>query len=679
MEDWHSQELQDYVRAEGAYAREYLQALPRRQELYEHLQAANVTALKTFAPQMIRAGNKLFALRLFTETAVPVLVVHDPDQVEARPRILYDPNTDPAAMTTTIDWFLPSGDGAFVACGLSQGGSENSTLHILDTITGKELAVSFPRVMGGGVCWLPDHRTLAFLQLKEPTPDQPETERYNDGCVYLYRLAEPDAPLQPAMRRGLNPSLPVARTDFPVIWSAPHCAWVFAVPLHGVQNELTICAVPVSELLADPSSCQWRRLVDVADGVTRFTPYGDEIFLVTSHMAPHNKVVAMSLIEADFAAARVVIPEGQSVITEIGISGDRLLVQDFLVDIDSLRSVPLSGGEPDNIKLPVAGNIVEWAALPGTLALFVNIQSITVPPTIYRKEPGPDGDFVDTHWLPKPDLDTSSFLVEEVRIPSHDGIRVPMTIVCRPDLVKNGTNPTLVMGYGSYGFSDLAVFLPLLRPFILTWVDQGGVFAFGHLRGSGALGKEWYEAGRKSKKENTILDFIACGEYLIREGYTSSAHLAAAGTSAGGIPAAGALVRRPELFAAVILDVALLNTLRYEFSENGPGNIPEFGTVADPEDFAALLRMDALHLVRDGVAYPAVLLTTGLNDPRVVVWEATKMTARLQAATSSGRPILLRVEEQGGHGALGATSVQINAQWADELAFLRSVMSGPLN
>ena len=669
MEDGHSQELADFVREQGAYARAYLDALPNREALYQRLQSLNVTPIRLVGRHLILVPDKLFALHLFAGNARPTLVLNDPDHLDVEPRILVDTNQLSGAAHTAIDWFIPSGDGAFVAYGLSEAGSENSTLHVLEVATAHALPVSFPRAEAVG--WLPDHRALAFVQFNELSPGQPETERYNDAGVYFYRVTEPDTPAQLALRRDLNPTFSLVSTDIPMIWSVPDCPWAIGLAVHGVLNEVTIYVVPVTDLVADPTTCQWRRIVDVADGVTHYAASGDRLFLVTSHQAPRNQVVAMSLTDdADFASARVVVPPGESVITDIGIAGDRLLVQDFLVDTNSLRTVPLAGGEPEAVTLPVAGSVVEWAAAPGTNALFLTIQSPVVPPTTYRGEIGRAGSFVDTRWLPKLPIDTSDIEVHEVRIPSHDGVMVPLTIIHRRGLTRSGMNPTCLSGYGSYGLFDPAeAFLPL----ILTWVERGGVFAFGHIRGGGAFGKEWHEAGLKTKKENTIQDFIACGEYLVREHYASPAYLAGRGTSAGGIPAGGAMVRRPDLWAAVILDVADNNALRTEFSEGGPMNIPEFGSIADAEEFQGLLQMDALHRVQDGVAYPAVLLTTGLNDPRLPVWQATKMTARLQAATSSLRPILLRVEEQGGHGALSNTVDQTNAAWADELAFLLSV------
>ncbi|HLX41289.1 MAG TPA: prolyl oligopeptidase family serine peptidase, partial [Ktedonobacteraceae bacterium] len=233
----------------------------------------------------------------------------------------------------------------------------------------------------------------------------------------------------------------------------------------------------------------------------------------------------------------------------------------------------------------------------------------------------------------------------------------------------DGTNPTLLTGYGSYGIN----FSPFFMPRMLAWYERGGVYAVAHMRGGGEFGKAWHLAGQGLNKQNTIDDFIACAEFLIAEKYTRPERLAGQGGSAGGIPSGGAFVQRPDLWAVMVMNVPLVNALRAEFTENGPPNVFEFGSVTTEEGFRGLQIIDAYSKVKDGVAYPAALLTAGYNDPRVVVWQAAKMAARAQAATSSDRPILLRVEYQGGHG-MGSTRRQLNEEFADELAFLLQQM-----
>ena len=254
---------------------------------------------------------------------------------------------------------------------------------------------------------------------------------------------------------------------------------------------------------------------------------------------------------------------------------------------------------------------------------------------------------------------------EEVKVASYDGTMVPLSIIHRRDMKLDGSNPTLMDGYGAYGMT----IDPFFEPRRIAWLERGGVFAEAHVRGGGEYGEDWHKWGQKLTKPNTWRDFIACAQYLIDHKYTSPAKLAGEGTSAGGITIGRAFTERPDLFAAALDRVGVSNAVRQEFSPNGPPNIPEFGSVQTQEGFEDLYAMDAYLHVRDGVKYPAVLDTTGWNDPRVASWEPGKMAARLQAASASGKPVLLRVEYAAGHG-MGSTKSQLEEEMADSWSFL---------
>jgi prolyl oligopeptidase len=255
--------------------------------------------------------------------------------------------------------------------------------------------------------------------------------------------------------------------------------------------------------------------------------------------------------------------------------------------------------------------------------------------------------------------------VHDVMVRSHDGVQVPMTILHRKGLKRDGSNPTLLLGYGSYGFSETAGF----RPSNIAWLEQGGVLAVANVRGSGVYGDAWRMAGSKLDKPNTWKDAIACGQFLVEQGYASPATLAIMSGSAGGVFAGRAITAAPQLFAAAVIHVGMLDAIRAEDSANGVTNISEFGSVRDPAGFKGLLEMSAYHQVKDGTAYPAVMFVHGLNDTRVDAWNSAKMTARLQAASASGKPVLFRVDAQAGHG-VGSTPAQARSVSADTIAFL---------
>jgi prolyl oligopeptidase len=261
--------------------------------------------------------------------------------------------------------------------------------------------------------------------------------------------------------------------------------------------------------------------------------------------------------------------------------------------------------------------------------------------------------------------DVPGYTSREVEVPSHDGVPVPLSIIHKEGIVFDGSNPLILSGYGAYGSIRYVNYSPLN----LAWLERGGVLAIAHVRGGGEKGKPWHLGGQKATKPNTWKDFIACAEYLIAQKYTSTAKLAIQGGSAGGILIGRSITERPDLFRAAIIMVGMTDCLRAETTENGPPNIEEFGTVTTPEGFKSLLAMSPLHQVRDGVKYPAVLLTHGLNDRRVDAWMSGKMTARLQSATASKNPVLLLLDTDAGHG-IGSTRTQLQEQLASRLSFV---------
>jgi prolyl oligopeptidase len=388
----------------------------------------------------------------------------------------------------------------------------------------------------------------------------------------------------------------------------------------------------------------------------------DRPFVVFS--PPGTWMLAIELVDADLARASVVVPEGERVIQAVDVVGDRLIVRELAGVVGRMRETTRMGGELREIPLPFHGTIEEWAVHPERSELLLRLASWTDAPRLYRYDPD-TGAVEDTGWLPRSHVNFSEVEAREVQVPARDGTLIPLSIIHRRGLALDGENPTLLTAYGSSGLS----LLPEFQPEMLAWYERGGVYAVAHVRGGGEHGHAWHEAGRGLNKEATITDFIDCAEYLVAQGYTRPARLAGSGGSAGGVPTGGALVRRPDLWAAMVMHVPVTNATRIEFSENGPINVAEFGSVTTEDGLRGLLLIDSYLRVRDGVEYPAVLLTAGLNDQRVAVWQPAKMTARLQAATTSDRPVLLRVERHGGHGP-GTTRSQQARLLADEFAFL---------
>jgi prolyl oligopeptidase len=362
--------------------------------------------------------------------------------------------------------------------------------------------------------------------------------------------------------------------------------------------------------------------------------------------------------------AEIVVAESDLVLKDMAGARDALYLEATKGGISRLLRLVYGEKSARPLALPFEGAVNGFSTDSQQNGARVRLAGWTHPPQWFAYDPSTDT-LTNTHLEPLSPVDFSGMTSEEVSATAADGTPVPLSIIYKKGLPLNGKNPCLMEGYGSYGIS----LDPNFDPTRLALLEKGMVVAFAHVRGGGENGEDWHLAGQKLTKQNTIGDFIACAQYLIAKGYTSPAYLAGRGTSAGGITIGGALTQRPDLFTLAICNVGVMDALRAEFSPNGPSNIPEFGTVGDPDGFKGLYQMDAYLHVKDGTPYPEVLLITGANDPRVSPWQLLKMTARLQAATSGKNPILLRVDYDAGHG-FGSSKTQRDLITADQAALL---------
>jgi prolyl oligopeptidase len=562
-----------------------------------------------------------------------------------------------------LSYFTPSWDGKYVACGISPGGSENASIYILDTVTGERIGEPITRAQFGAIAWLPDGKSFMYNRLQETTPDMPPNARYLNSGVYWHKLgtdAETDVAVFGA---GVNEAIEIEEIAFPFIAISPGSQYALAVVLKGVEDELRVYAAPISDL--GKPDIRWVEVCDAEDEVTDFAVSGEDIYLLTHKDAPRYRVTKTSITQPDLAGAQTVVPESEAVVKGLAMAKDALYVHMMDGGIGKYLRIPHEGATKGTfIPLPFDGTIYPSGSDPRLPGVVFAATSWNDYGSVYLYDPE-TGNTTDTGLQPKGPYDSPDFVVaKEVHVESHDGTMVPLSIVHHEDIKLDGTNPTLLMGYGAYGIS--------MNPFydhaLLAWYEMGGILAIAHVRGGGEYGVEWHKAGQKATKPNTWKDFIACAEYLIAEGYTSSSKLAGTGGSAGGILIGRAMTERPDLFAVAIPQVGDMNMLRAENQPSGPANVPEFGTSRVEEDFKALYEMDSYHHVVDGTAYPAVMLTHGMNDPRVAPWQSAKMAARLQVATASGKPVLLRLEYESGHG-IGSTKTQQIRERADWLVF----------
>ena len=662
MENSKAPEFQTWLKEQAEYTQSVLAKIPGRSELTSRLQTLSNASTTVAGAQ--RVNGRFFYFKTLPNDNNRKLYV----RVGDRERILIDPEKISSKdKHYSIDWFYPDDSGKLVAYGVSKGGSENSVLHIVEADTGRELGESIDRTQFGSVNWFPDGKTFFYNRQQKLEPGAPPSAAYLDSRVYIHRIGSSPDTDTPVFGRNLSPKVDVAEPDFPIVIVTQGNPTVLGLIAHGVQREATIYCAPLAAFRGstNASAISWRKIADVNDDVTGAAVHGDDVYLLTHHNASRFKVVRTSLSAPDPDEGEVVVPAGEAVLQDIQPAKDALYLN--VLDGGIGRLLRLSydrQAKAERVPLPFEGSLPELSTNPKEDGALVLMTSWTKSPMLAEYSPA-TGAVTDTKIVPPSPVDFSGIEVREVKAKALDGTLIPLSILYKHGMRLDGSNPALIMGYGAYGIT----MDPSFSPTRLAWLERGGVYAVAHVRGGGEYGEDWHKGGQKLTKQNTIGDFIACAEYLIEQGYSSREKIAGQGGSAGGITIGGAITQKPQLFAAALINVGDSDSLRSETMPSGPANIPEFGTVKTEEGFRALYAMDAYQHVKDGTPYPAVLLTTGSNDPRVEPWQAAKMTARLQAASSSHKPVLLRVDYDAGHG-IGSTKSQRVAELADEYSFL---------
>jgi prolyl oligopeptidase len=665
MEDLKNLEVAAWMKAQNDYTRALLSRMPARKELLARIKELDESAAARVSDVRRLPGDLYFYLKRLASEDVSKLYIRrgldGPERLVADPMKL----ATPGGPHFSMNYYFPSQDGSKVAYGVSPGGSENAVMHIVEVATGKETSERIDRAwFNDALGWRQDGRSFFYNRLQKLGPKAPVTEREQKSRVFLHVIGTDPDKDKPVLGYNVSPRLKVESVDVPQVITIPGSRYAFGRIDHGVQNETTLYVAPLASVY--DADAPWRKLCDVEDEVTNFAVHGDDLYLLTHKNASRFKITRVSISKPNLAAAEVVVPPGEAVIKNLASAHDALYVQLLEGGIGRLLRIPFDGsGRSVQVSLPFEGAVSLSSTDPRLSGTLLEMISWTKAPRIYAYGPDTQG-VTDTKLQPAgPFDDPADVESHEVKGRAADGTLIPLSIVHKRGLKRDGSNSTVLLGYGSYGIT----LGPFFDPKMLPWLERGGVFAAAHVRGGGEYGEDWHRAGMKLTKPNTWGDFIACAEYLIAKGYTSPGRLGGYGASAGGITIGRAITERPDLFASAIDAVGMSDALRVEFSPNGPPNIPEFGSVKDPDGFKALYAMSAYHHVQAGTRYPAVMLTTGINDPRVVSWQAAKMAARLQAATASSRPVLLRVEYQGGHG-LGGTKTQGQEEFADAWSFL---------
>ena len=644
LEDAASEQTRSWTVAQDRRTRRYLESLPCygavRRRAGEILGADSVTfgALR-------RAGPVYFALMDQPPKQQPFLVLlHDLADLSGQ-RVLVDPNEIDDSGSTTIDWYQPSPDGSLVAVSLSSHGTEDGTVHVYRTASGELADATVPRVnggtAGGSLAWAGD--SSGFWYTRYPSPgERPDVDVVFYQEVWYHPLGSAGDD-----RRELSAVFADDRIAENFLSASPDGRWVMDRVQKGDGGEWQV-------FVRAQSGGDWWLAADVGDKVAYATFGPGSLYLLSRWGAPHGKVLRLPLrAGATIAGATVVVPEADVTIEGpdaismnsqggLAVTDTRLWLLDMDGGPSSLRRFGLDGTPAGPAEAPPNSAISCLTRLDGNEVAYA-IESFTEPRSWWRA--AGDSPARRTALVTRTPLDFSGIEVRREFATSADGTRVPVTLIAQRETPRDGTAPALLTGYGGYGIS----LKPLFDPSWLLWLEQGGVLAVAHTRGGGEYGEDWQHAGRLAAKQNVFDDFAACARFLAESCVASGERLAIIGGSNGGLLMGAVLTQHPGLSRAVVAMVPLMDMLRVELHPNGAFNVTEFGTVEDPELFRAIRAYSPYHNVKDGVPYPAVLLTAGEFDPRVDAYHAKKMTARLQAATSSTQPVLLRVEA-GGHG-----------------------------
>jgi prolyl oligopeptidase len=638
-----------YVEQELSYTRSILDPLPGRDKINARL--SQLLEIGTVgAPQL--GGKYYFHTRREGNQNQPVLYVRE--GLKDEDRVLVDVNKMSSDGTVALDWWFASDDGKYVAYGTSQSGSEESTLHIVESATGKVLPDTIDRTRFASVAWMKD--SSAFYYTRHPKKGEvPDGEEVYHVKVFYHQIGSDPAKDPLIFGEGRNPQ------DIPNVNLSEDDRWL----LIDVGEGWTKSEMYLQDLQSKNPPLEITTGKDFLYGVDFFE---GKLYITTNEDAPHYRVFVADATNPKRENWKEIIPQSDAVLQNASVTGGKLLVQYEHNATSELKLFGLDGKKLADVPLPAIGNVFSASGRYDRNEIFFGFQSFTVPPSVYRVDLT---DVKSVLWanVDAPSIDGSAYDVQQVWYSSKDGTKVPMFIVSKKGIEKNAKNPTLLTGYGGFNIS----MTPTFSRSMYLWMEHGGIYAVANLRGGSEFGEDWHRAGMLEKKQNVFDDFIAAGEYLIAQKYTDKDHLAIQGGSNGGLLMGAMITQRPDLFRAVVCQVPLLDMLRYQNFQIAKLWIPEYGSAEDAKQFDWLYAYSPYHHVKPGQEYPAILFMTGDTDTRVDPMHAKKMAALMQAEAKNGdskdKPILLRIETKAGHGQGKPVAKQIEES-TDMYSFL---------
>lgn len=652
MENMASPALKEWVKAENALTDDYLAKIPVRGWIDKRLTQLWNYAKET-TPQQV-AGSRIFFRRNAGLQNQSVLYVQD--SVSAKPRVLIDPNALSPDGSIALADYAPSPDGRYLAYGLSSGGSDWETIHVLDVQTGKTLSDTVSWVKFSNTAWTNSDSGFFYSRYPQPATNDEINQRVVDQQLYFHALGTPQSADQLIYSR---PDLPRWNIEGQV---SEDGKYLFVVLQDGTapRNEL------LYSQLVNPDNprigAKLEPLYTKNDAEYNFVGVENgTLYLQTTLAAPKDRIVAARLSDPSPAHWRTVVPEGKGVIEGAAMAGGRIIVQSE-IDATSRLALYTTGGKPlGELSLPTLGSITELSARADSNTIYYGFTSFLYPTRIYRY----DVPSAKTQTVFEPDVkfDASKYESKQIFYRSKDGTRVPMFIVARKGLKLDGKTPTVLYGYGGF---DVTL-TPSFDPMLPVWLELGGIYAVPSLRGGGEYGEKWHQAGMLANKQNVFDDFAWAAKYLIAHRYTSAKRLAIQGYSNGGLLTGASITERPQLFGAAYIGHGVLDMLRYQDFSGGALWAPEYGTANDEKAFEWLHAYSPLQNIKVGTCYPPTLITTSWDDDRVVPMHEFKFAAQMQHAQGCANPVLLSTTSSTSHIYM-PTDKDI-AQTADVWAF----------
>ena len=649
LEDGGSAETQKWVAEEMAYTRGVLDPLPGRDAIHKRLtELLSIGSLT--APQI--GGKYYFYMRREGMQNQPVLYVRE--GVDGKDRVLVDANQMAADGTIALDWYHPSENGKYLAYGTSPSGSEMSTLHILETKTGTALPDTIERTRACSIAWMPDNSGFYYTRYPKKGEVPDGQEMYNRHVFYHELGTDPETDTK-IFGEGRDAE------DWPnVTLDNDGQLLLISVEQGWTKSELFLMDLK--------KGTPPERITTGKNFLYDGSVYNGRLYITTNEDAPRYRVFVAEAGNYERDDWKELIPQTGSVLQGVGVWGGKLFAQYEQNATSQLKIFGIDGTIQKELALPALGTVFGSDGKWDRDEVFYGFLSFTVPPSVYRYDLKTG---VTSLWekVDAPSIDPAAYEVNQEWFHSKDGTRVPMFVVNKKGLKKDGHNPTLLTGYGGFNVS----LTPSFSRTAYLWMEHGGVYAVANLRGGAEFGEDWHRAGMLDKKQNVFDDMIAAAEHLIAEKYTDKDHLAIQGGSNGGLLMGAMITQRPDLFRAVVCQVPLLDMLRYQNFQIAKLWIPEYGSADNPEQFKWLYAYSPYHHVKAGVEYPAILFMTADTDTRVDPMHAKKMAAEMQDEAKNGasktRPILLRIEAKAGHGAGKPVTKQIEES-TDVYSFL---------